>query len=363
MNIDNTTLTTRPIKKATVYPDSARITRSLAIKVKEGITNISVKDLPQNLYWDSISANIKNNDNAIIKNINTKEYFVKSIKEEELKALQEKLKLLRRELTFIYEEVNRLQLEFDEIANTSVTPPYKAESKLIPMPLNHKNWEEYFNFVENKLTLNREELRKLLLKSIKFRKEINKLEKEEFTLLSYSSTKTYGIEITILSNISCEAELEINYIVPGAWWFPVYDLHISPEENLATLYTNGIIQQTTGEDWVDISLLLSTASPSYSADIVKLTSWRIKQADTEIIVNRAEEASSKYDKSKMKSPKLLRSEDMLEEKAIFDEIVSKTETTKKEMKSNSEKEGLKRKRRSSMKKSKSGAFNKRNYSI
>lgn len=57
----------------------------------------------------------------------------------------------------------------------------------------------------------------------------------------------------------------LGYVVPGATWSPEYDLRFSSPrkvgEGKATLTVAGVISQSTGEDWSEAELWLSTSKP------------------------------------------------------------------------------------------------------
>lgn len=286
MNENKNLINETPIRKVMIYPYSARITRIQKIKLNKDINKIFIQDLPQSLYRESVKADIINKDDAIVKSINLKIFHEKKITREELQKVKEELKNLYREKNYIQNEMERLNDSFLKLSLTPMTPTNTtsgSNNTNQPMPLFPKSWESYLNYLKNLLTQNRTEHRKLLLESIELEKQIKQKNKEEQTLSSYFSYRSYGAEVILASNTEGEAELQLSYIVPNASWFPVYDLRVDYEEKTATLTTYGIIQQKTGEDWQNVLLSLSTASPTFSTDTVKLNSWRIRQKDTEII--------------------------------------------------------------------------------
>ncbi len=273
------------IKEVMIYPYSSRATREMEIEINEGINNLTIQKLPQSMYKDSVRVNIIGKNDAIIKNVNLKEYYEKIINKEELEKIKTELKELKREQAFILNELNRLDIEFNKLANTTVIPPYKEiETKsIVPMPMYPKSWEIYITYLEDSLVINRRETRDLLLKKIELDRKIKQKQNEENKLQSYISMKTLNCDVVVLSKTKGKAKIEVSYIVPNASWFPVYDLRIQPAEKNATLTTYAIVQQNTGEDWENVPLYFSTASPFFNMDIAKLKSWRIKQRDTDII--------------------------------------------------------------------------------
>ena len=60
--------------------------------------------------------------------------------------------------------------------------------------------------------------------------------------------------------------LSVTYLVANASWQPSYTVRGDPESASLVLEFDAIVQQATGEDWNDVSLLLSTAQPTRSAN-------------------------------------------------------------------------------------------------
>jgi uncharacterized protein (TIGR02231 family) len=69
------------------------------------------------------------------------------------------------------------------------------------------------------------------------------------------------------------AEIELTYHVAGASWRPLYDLMLAGER-LKVSYLAEITQQT-GEDWPEITLVLSTTRPGLSQTLPELHPWYI----------------------------------------------------------------------------------------
>ncbi|QRV76194.1 hypothetical protein RhiJN_04209 [Ceratobasidium sp. AG-Ba] len=88
------------------------------------------------------------------------------------------------------------------------------------------------------------------------------------------------ITVTVLSEIDGNAELLLTYVVSNASWTPLYDVRAtiaksSDELSMVKLHYRASITQTTGEDWPEVALTLSTASPQLGAEVPKLSSWRV----------------------------------------------------------------------------------------
>ena len=61
--------------------------------------------------------------------------------------------------------------------------------------------------------------------------------------------------------------LRIGYLVNNCGWSPAYTFRAAGDRKQVAVECNAIITQTTGEDWSDVKLTLSTASPALSASV------------------------------------------------------------------------------------------------
>ena len=81
--------------------------------------------------------------------------------------------------------------------------------------------------------------------------------------------------VAIVDLARAGADLELEYFVPGARWKPAYDLHYSSARGQIRVETAAVVEQTTGEDWTDATLLLSTAMPGRGIDLPELLTWTL----------------------------------------------------------------------------------------
>ncbi|ELU37420.1 hypothetical protein AG1IA_08550 [Rhizoctonia solani AG-1 IA] len=88
--------------------------------------------------------------------------------------------------------------------------------------------------------------------------------------------------VVLSAKEACSIKLSLTYVVNGAGWKPAYELHAITDSktqaiaNNATLHYHASILQTTGEDWEDVQLTLSTASSAYSSYVPYLGKSIIK---------------------------------------------------------------------------------------
>jgi len=70
-----------------------------------------------------------------------------------------------------------------------------------------------------------------------------------------------------------KADLTISYIARNAYWIPFYDLRAENIQLPLKIFYKAKIVQTTGIDWKQVKLSLSTATPSQKGVAPELQSW------------------------------------------------------------------------------------------
>ncbi|KAJ3336166.1 hypothetical protein HDU93_003511, partial [Gonapodya sp. JEL0774] len=87
---------------------------------------------------------------------------------------------------------------------------------------------------------------------------------------------TNTITVVLEAEASVEAELSVTYVVFNASWKPKYDIRVSSiDEKILKIHYRAEIQQSTGEDWNNAQLSLSTASPALGGDAPEPTKWTV----------------------------------------------------------------------------------------
>jgi uncharacterized protein (TIGR02231 family) len=95
-------------------------------------------------------------------------------------------------------------------------------------------------------------------------KALKLLEKEQSTLAA-GPPVTYDAIVYLDKPAAGPASISLNYFVGDCGWFPVYNVRGDTLSKGVTVEFNALIHQVSGEDWKDVKVALSTASPKTSA--------------------------------------------------------------------------------------------------
>ncbi len=156
----------------------------------------------------------------------------------------------------------------------------KGESQKDSLPLLQQSLdflrERLNNIMATELKISRE------LKRIQ--KSTNELEQRKQDLLNLQNGVTEEVANAqpvpqVVVSVFCEAattaQLTLQYYVANASWTPFYELHGDGTTSMVQLKQLATIQQQSGLDWKDASIILSTATPNQNSIKPQLPIWYI----------------------------------------------------------------------------------------
>src|SRR5207253_10604817 len=77
--------------------------------------------------------------------------------------------------------------------------------------------------------------------------------------------KTIREAVVFVNLKEANGKLRLRYLVDAANWLPSYNARSDGKGKEVTLEYNASIEQMSGEDWTNVSMTLSTATPSLVA--------------------------------------------------------------------------------------------------
>ncbi|KIM77452.1 hypothetical protein PILCRDRAFT_12084 [Piloderma croceum F 1598] len=103
--------------------------------------------------------------------------------------------------------------------------------------------------------------------------EVNRMIERESAKVALKIGEANGqATIVVVASEDSKVEMKLTYIVSGVSWHPTYELHASTENgkpsSVISLHYRARIQQSTGEDWKNSALMLSTVASDMFAKSV-----------------------------------------------------------------------------------------------
>ena len=124
------------------------------------------------------------------------------------------------------------------------------------------------------------------------RLELNRLDTRLAEVRGRIGREAARLSIELVADAAADAELGIEYVVPGAAWRPYHRARLDPRTGALTWRTDACVWQATGEDWAGAQLVFSTERPSLGVEPPELATdelrWR-RRPETVVVEAREQE--------------------------------------------------------------------------
>jgi uncharacterized protein (TIGR02231 family) len=299
------------ISNATVFLNKAQVTRLAKGRIDGGKTNLVLTGLTGQL--DPQSIQVEGKGNFIVLGISHRQNFLSEAN------MPAKLKFMRDSVAYLQRQLS-LEQSQKEILN-------REEQMLLSnqkiggttQNLTAAELRAMADFYRSRLTDIVISRMKQDEKIIKINERIARLQQQIAEQNELYNRNTSEIVVNVSAEASTNVELEVNYVVANAGWYPIYDVRAINTKNPLQLSYKANVFQGTGEEWKNIKLKLSTANPNLSGQKPELNTWYLDFYQP--VVNNYR----KYKKSEASAP-MMRSEDALAGKAAEVEMAGPAES-------------------------------------
>jgi uncharacterized protein (TIGR02231 family) len=264
------------VARVTVYADRAEVVRRFATTLPAGEHALVFDALPGETDLSSVRVTGQGSFSLI--DIRAETIQTLEVTDTQVRDLSAKLKAEQVKL----QEVTQAQTRNAQrrAALDKVLGRLTAVGKESANPdLDPAKWAGYLTYhVESLAKLDQETLG-LKGRDDALRTEINRLERE-LIQLNGNRTKFRNVaRVKIEVMQAGPQEFELTYVVAGPSWSPHYDVRADTVAKKLTVAYQAQVRQRTGEDWLGVSLRLSTAQPGVGGREPELAPWALYKAE------------------------------------------------------------------------------------
>jgi uncharacterized protein (TIGR02231 family) len=253
------------ITHVTVFLNKAQVTREVKTKVGAGRTTVVLTGLTSLL--DQQSVQVSGKGKVVIEGISHRQNFLNEFNmPTRLKSLNDSVGLLQRQVQL--EQSQKEILNKEEQMLLSNQKIGGTQSNLTVAEL--KGMSDFFRARMTDIVNTR---MKHDDKIKKYNERIAVLQRQIAEQNEMYSRNTSEIVVALSADAATPVELEVNYIVNNAGWQPVYDLRATNTKSPVQLNYKANVYQSTGEEWSNVKLTLSTANPSEGGLKPELSTW------------------------------------------------------------------------------------------
>ena len=267
-----------PIVAVTVYPDRARVMRRGTVNLEIGTHELQVNDLTLSLDPDSVRTLGEGIARVRMLGVDVRrEHYTEtpSVPAADLtRQLQEKLdadQALQDELVLLDSQLKMLSSMSEQAGESLARGIGRGRAKVT-------DGSALLTFLSTQHNHFSGRKREIAVRRRELNKEIQVLKRELERIQGARPRARYVAIVGVEALTEGEFTLEIEYNTRGgASWQPLYDVRLVEEGETPGIEVTylGQVQQSTGEDWFDVDLTLSTARPAVSAQLPELTPWYV----------------------------------------------------------------------------------------
>lgn len=276
---------TAPPAAVTVYPEQATITRRGSATLPAGDSVLVLSGVPAGVLRDSVTARGQATGAVAIGAVELRQArFDRGDVDARRAGLETQLRDVEDAIAALDVRIGAQQAQLRLIerlaggfvtAQRQPTPPNEPAPRLSADPA---TWRAAWDAVRDGTAEAAEATRRLQLDRRSAEQRRDAL-KAELGTLGGPPPGTLEIAVSVQAAAATQLDLEITYQIGGARWLPVYEVRLDSQAARVALRQEAIVAQTSGEDWTDVALTLSTARPSEGTAAPALSPWRIALVD------------------------------------------------------------------------------------
>lgn len=264
------------VAAVTVYQGQALVTREVEVADAAGLTEVVVTNLPDKVQPGSLYA--EPTDGVEVRSVR---YRVRPVEEdvrEEVRELDAQIEDLQDQINANQRRQQLLQERSSYLEKLEQFTTGVANLEIKGGVLNADTLKSLTEFV---FTQRNDIAESSLAAGVEQRelKEQLELLQRRRNVITQGSARTVR-EAVVFADLGEGGgkNLKVTYIVSNASWSPSYNLRASANRDRVVVEYNASIQQMSGEDWTDVEMTLSTATPSLVAEAPTLEPLTIKLA-------------------------------------------------------------------------------------
>ena len=257
---------TTTIAAVKVFLTGAEVTRTGKVELTKGTTTLVFTGLSEEV--DPANIQVSGTGAFTILGVQHRlNYLEEKQDRAEVTALKDRIKALEQD---IERENGALSVVDREEARLGKNEVVAGEQGLTLQQLQGIN--DYLRARQEALTNKRMELRRAIAT---LNEELGKVRLQLAQVQGKKTRPTSEVVVEVSANAAVSATLTLQYMVRSAGWVPTYDIRVADITKPMQLTYKAQVYQSTGEDWDQVKLSLSSGDPNKDAVMPTLYPWRL----------------------------------------------------------------------------------------
>lgn len=273
------------VSEVTIYPQGAKITRTVPFSIPAGVHDLILPDLPDSTPLEYVRVFV---DGARMGAMTLRSDYVPprdEVKTAELAEAEANIKAIEAQIQGKQDEVAHIRLtataaksrlrfldhlgEGDDMMAAGVDTLRQLSNMIGEEALVAQQVALTAEIEARNTEMALEDLRETLAKA-----------QQGLSALVPEVQERAFLSVAVDADAETQGVLTVSYFIKDAAWGPVYDMYLTRGSSASVdILRGGFVTQWTGENWTDVSLILSTVQPSDQIEPSQLFTQRRRVED------------------------------------------------------------------------------------
>lgn len=267
----NVTVPTK-IKDVTIYLSGASLSCVADAKIPAGVSTVTLTDLPTAISEESIQ--LEGVGDFVINNVLYRVTQDKTPKGDSLTKIKQDLE----------DKIAVLKYTKDVYANEIEILNANREIKGANSNLSTVELDKVLKFYQSEMLKLKENIRKTDKSIAELNTELSRINSE---LAPYRNRTKGEVEVTVSSTKAQNIKLGMSYYVNCAYWTPFYEARVEDVNKDISVAYKAKIYQSSGYDWDNVKVTLSTGNPTLNGTVPTLNKWILREHQPQVRYSKA----------------------------------------------------------------------------
>lgn len=267
----NVTVPTK-IKDVTIYLSGASLSCIADAKIPAGVSTVTLTDLPTAISEESIQ--LEGVGDFVINNVLYRVTQDKTPKGDSLTKIKQELE----------DKIAVLKYTKDVYANEIEILNANREIKGANSNLSTVELDKVLKFYQSEMLKLKENIRKTDKSIAELNTELSRINSE---LAPYRNRTKGEVEVTVSSTKAQNIKLGMSYYVNCAYWTPFYEARVEDVNKDISVAYKAKIYQSSGYDWNNVKVTLSTGNPTLNGTVPTLNKWILREHQPQVRYSKA----------------------------------------------------------------------------
>ncbi len=255
------------IREVIVYQNSAKIVREASVSIPSGNAEVILTDLTSSLRQNSVQVELEGN--AILLSATSRiNYLKEKEKSRKVEILQDSLELIENQLRMLAGEKSVYTGEEKLINENNRLGSEQSGVQVAELKLLSDFYRIRLMDIKKKVINIEQKEKDLKNARTRIQRQLNELN-------ALQKKPTGEIVLSLATNATVRVKIRVSYLTSNAGWYPVYDIRSESTVKPIKLVYKANVFQSTGYDWKNVKMSVSTRNPEADQNRPILNPWFI----------------------------------------------------------------------------------------